>query len=118
MMTNPISLTYITSASPMRLTLYAYQSGAYLSLFSGSYISDVSGSSLEDVGVSTDYHNPPYVFSLTVNNSSHLSTGIDEYNEITISNYYLGLTLGNHSASTLGEMAPETLNELSVIYVG
>ena len=117
-MATPINLTYITSASPMRLTLYAYQSGAYLSLFSGSYISDVSGSSLEDVGVSEDYHSPPYVFSLTLNNNSYLSTGIDWHNEITISNYYLGLTLGNHSASTLGEMAPETLNELSVIYVG
>ena len=117
-MTTAVNLTYVTSASPMRLILYAYQSGAYLSSFSGSYISDVSGSSLDDVGVSADYHNPPYAFSLTFNNNSHLSTGIDEYNEISISNYYLGLTLGNHSASTLGEMAPETLNELSVIYVG
>lgn len=106
------------SASPTDITLYAYVSGVFLSVFSGSYISDTSGSTISDYGLGESYHYDQFLQNITLNNNSYLSTGIDVYYDVTVSNYYQSVILNYWSDYMLSDIDDELLSSLETRYVG
>ena len=110
------------------IPMYSYQTGDFLSLFSGSLISVVSASTIKDAGVEKEvtvmeFNFPMTAYTLTINGTSYQTRFSDFSYEVVIEDFHLSLLMSEYlgatpaSGSTLGEMSPFTLEELSVTYV-
>ena len=106
-------ITTPSRASPVELVVYGYQYGAFLNVFDGLYIADTSGSLLSAYGIGGEYRStvPQHLFTICA------TTNRIDY-DITVKRYYAATTLDSFSGSTLGEMSPETLLELALLYIG
>ena len=103
--------------SAQSLTIYSYQTGAFLSAFSGLFISNTSASTIKDFGIASQYTVDEFSFNLSMNTNSYLASGSDTSFAITISDFYLSNILGSYSGCTIGVMSPENLETLAVYYV-
>jgi hypothetical protein len=108
------TIVYKTKESPITLTLYNYQTGNYLSIFSGSYIIDTSGSYFSDVGVGIIHKAVDNPLTLKLSSNNYLGWGRDVSYSVTLYNYYMMTMLNSYSASALWQMTPQTLTDLSV----
>lgn len=110
---------YDESVEPTQsLTMYSYQTGNFLSVFSGLLISNTSASTIRDYSVNKEYTYDQFEFDLLLNNNSYLTTGSDTSFMIVVSDFYLSSIIDSYSGSTLGNMIGDTLAELSVSYIG
>lgn len=107
-------LVHKTTEAPMILKIYNYQTGNFLSVFSGSYILNTSGSVFSDFGVGNTYKSTENLFTLKLGKNSYFGTGRDVSYAATLYNYYMMTMLNSYSASSLWEMNPQTLTNLSV----
>jgi len=107
------------SASPIPLTIYQYVNPILLSYYSGSNVSDLETFTIEEWGTSGSYSDNENIFNLFMDNNSMFNGSNGLYYETTIYNFYSGIPISYYitSNSSLGDMFPYTINELSMIKV-
>jgi len=105
-------MEYISNdVNPINLTINAYQTGNYLSLFSGSLIADTSGSYLNDVGIKDYYSSGSPIYNLYMPDNDYLGTGRDLSYSIVVYDYRSGTIISDYSASTISNISILTITD-------
>lgn len=115
--TDDIELVFYRSPFGFDITVYAFKTGYYLSIFSDVYIETTETKTISDYAIASSYDAEEIKVYLYLPEVSLFTIRKEHSFDITLPNFYSGIPLSYYipnltSGSTLNNMYPYTMLEL------